>query len=89
MKHCVGAHPGGLSAIYMIISDCSTRRTLYAHSATGSPTNADRTNHPDGGSALALGCSRRPVNGLAARRVLLVMVKGGSELEIELVIENA
>jgi hypothetical protein len=62
---------------------------LYAHSAMGSPTNADRTNHPDGGSALALGCNRRPASGLAVRRVLLVTAKGGSELEPELVIENA
>lgn len=61
---------------------------MYAHSAMGSPTNADRTNHPDGGSALALGCTRRPASGPAERRVLLVMVKRGSEQEPELVIEN-
>jgi hypothetical protein len=39
------------------------RRTLYAHSAIGRPTNADRTNQPDGPSAP--GCNRRP----AVRRV--------------------
>jgi len=58
----------------------------------GNPTNADRTNQPDGGSALALGCTRRPASGPAVRRVLLVREKGarkGSELEPELVIENA
>jgi hypothetical protein len=53
----------------------------------GSPTSVDRTNHPDGGSALALGCTRRPASGPAERRILLVMMKGGSELEPVLVIE--
>ena len=63
--------------------NCSTRRTLYAHSAMGSPTNADKTNQPDGGSALAVGCARKPASGPALRR------EKKNELEAVLVIEEA
>jgi hypothetical protein len=63
--------------------NCSTRQTLYAHSAMGSPTNVDRTNQPDGGSALAVGCTRRPASGPALRRE-----RKGRELGAVLVIEG-
>ena len=49
----------------------------------GSPTNADRTNQPDGGSALAVGCTRRPV------RPALCRERKKRELEAVLVIEGA
>jgi hypothetical protein len=57
---------------------------LYAQSASGRPTTADRTNHPDGSSAL--GCDRRPV---VVRRVCVTgrEEREGREMEPELVLE--
>jgi hypothetical protein len=78
-----GAHPGRYSEIHISIPELFYKQTLYAHSAMGSPTNADRTNQPDGGSALAVGCTRRPASGPALRRE-----RKGRELGAVLVIEG-
>jgi hypothetical protein len=78
-----GAHPGRYSEIHISIPELFYKQTLYAHSAMGSPTNADRTNQPDGGSALAVGCTRRPASGPALRRE-----RKGRELGAVLVVEG-
>ena len=80
---CTAHIPGSFQRSTYQSPNCSTRQTLYAHSAMGSPTNADRTNQPDGGSTLAVGCTRRPASGRALRRE-----RKGRELGAVLVIEG-
>jgi hypothetical protein len=64
--HCKRRGGSAKSTHHLDYPHCRTDgRTLFAHNAIGRPTNADRTNQPDGPSAL--GCNRRPAVGCLMR----------------------